>query len=348
MTSAPGESSRVTISDIAERAGVSIGAVSFALNGRKGVSETTRERVLRIADDLGWAPASAARSLAESRTETFGMVLARDPGNLSVESFYMQFLAGLESELGQRGYGLLLQVVSSREDELATLQKWRRSRRVDGVLLMDVTIDDPRVTLLSQPGSLPAIVVGDPSVAGNLSCVWTDDAKSMRDAVRYLADLGHTAIARVGGLPHFAHTRIRDDAFMSEMRQRGLDPTLLRTDYTAAEGARATRDALGAGVAPTAFVYDNDIMTVAGLSVAMELGRRVPDDLSLIAWDDSVLCEHTFPQLTALSHDVVAFGAHVARRLFGVVDGAPRGEHKDSTPLLRPRASTAPRKAADY
>ncbi|GAA3641054.1 LacI family DNA-binding transcriptional regulator [Microbacterium awajiense] len=342
MTSVSDGPSRVTISDIAERAGVSIGAVSFALNGRKGVSDKTRERVLRIADEMGWAPASAARSLAESRTETFGMVLARDPRNLGAESFYMQFLAGLETELAQRGYGLLLQVVPSREEELATLQKWRRTRRVDGVLLMDVTLDDPRVELLAQPNALPALVVGDPSVAGTLSCVWTDDASSMEEAVRYLAGLGHTAIARVGGLAHFAHTRIRDDAFTKQMSRLGLSPTVLRTDYTAAEGARATREALASSVAPTAFVYDNDIMAVAGLAVAMELGRRVPDEMSLIAWDDSVLCEHTFPRLTALSHDVVAFGSHVARRLFGVVDGAEPGHFKDSTPVLIPRASTAP------
>ncbi|MEQ6897104.1 LacI family DNA-binding transcriptional regulator [Microbacterium sp. KR10-403] len=334
-------SGRVTISDIAERVGVSISAVSFALNGRKGVSEQTRTRVLEVADELGWAPASAARSLAEAKTETFGLVLARDPGTLGVESFYMQFLAGIESELASRSYSLLLQVVPSREQEIATHRKWRNSRRVDGVFLVDVTLDDPRVPLFLDHGALPCVVVGDPSVSGGLTTVWTDDASSMREAVRSLAGLGHRRIARVSGLAPLAHTRIRDAAFTDETTALGLEPVLLRTDYTPESGAVATREALRSDGPPTAFVYDNDIMAVAGMSAVWERGLRVPDDVSIIAWDDSVLCEHTFPPLTALSHDVVAFGAHVARRLFEVIDGAKPGAFLDSTPALRERGSTA-------
>lgn len=321
---------------------MSISAVSFALNGRKGVSEKTRERVQQVADELGWAPSTAARSLAEAKTATFGLVLARDPHNLGVESFYMQFLAGIESELAKRSYGLLLQVVPTAKRELQTLKAWRRSRRVDGVVLVDLAEDDPRVALFSEPDAQPCVVVGDPSVAGALTSVWTDDAASMREAVRYLADLGHRRIARVSGLEPFVHTRIRDDAFVAETAELGLEPVLLRTDYTPDSGARATRDALLGPDSPTAFVYDNDVMAVAGLSVAWEAGRQVPRDVSIIAWDDSVLCEHTYPPLTALSHDVVGFGAHVARRLFDVIDGAAPGAFLDSTPHVRARASTGP------
>jgi DNA-binding LacI/PurR family transcriptional regulator len=332
----------VTISDIAERAGVSIGAVSFALNGRKGVSEETRARVVRIADDMGWAPASAARSLAESKTDTVGMVLARDPRTLGVESFYMQFLAGLELTLSQRAYGLLLQVAPSAQAELAALEKWRSTRRVDGVVLVDLADDDPRVPLLLRPGAVPAVVVGDESVAGGLPCVWTDDATSMRESVRYLVGLGHRRIARVSGLANLTHSRIRDAAFLSEMAALGADALVLRTDYTAAAGADVTGAALEMVHPPTAFVYDNDIMAVAGLTVALQRGRRVPEDVSIIAWDDSVLCEHTYPQLTALSHDVVAFGAHVATRLFDAIDGERAGSFLDSTPTLAVRGSTGP------
>lgn len=332
----------MTISDIAERAGVSIGAVSFALNGRKGVSEETRARVLAVADDLGWAPASAARSLAESRTETFGLVVTREPSSLGVESFYMRFLAGIESVISPRSFGLLLQVVPTIEDEMDTLAKWRRTRRVDGVVLVDVTLDDPRIAMFSVSGALPAVVVGDPSVARGLTSVWTDDATSQREAVRYLAGLGHRRIARVSGLAPLAHTRIRDEAYLDAVREIGDEPMLLRTDYTPARGAEVTRDALKSPRRPTALIYDNDVMAVAGLTVAHELGLHVPDDLSIIAWDDSVLCEHTYPPLTALGHDIPGFGAHVARRLFDVVDGAAPDSFLDSTSRLVPRGSTGP------
>ncbi|MDR6905803.1 DNA-binding LacI/PurR family transcriptional regulator [Agromyces sp. 3263] len=336
----------MTITDIAERAGVSIGAVSFALNGRPGVSEATRERVLGVADELGWAPSTAARSLAVSTTETFGLVLARDPRMLGVETFYMRFIAGMEAELARRGYGLLLQVVPSGADELATIGKWRAARRVDGILLVDLAVDDPRVALCSEPGALPTVVVGDAAVANGLTSVSTDDDAAMREAVRHLANLGHRRIARVAGVDRFAHTQSRDAAFLDEMGTLGLEPLLARTDYRPESGAVATRSVLEHAERATAIIYDNDVMAVAGLSTAMELGLSVPQDVSIIAWDDSVLCEHTFPKLTALSRDVGAYGSHVARRLFDLVDGAEPGAFLDATPRLVERASTGPAPAA--
>ncbi|MGN5734555.1 LacI family DNA-binding transcriptional regulator [Arthrobacter psychrochitiniphilus] len=332
----------VTIHDIAQQAGVSIGAVSFALNGRKGVSDQTRKRIQKIAREMGWAPASAARSLAGAKSETFGLVLARDPQNLGVESFYMGFLAGVEMELAERSYGLLLQVVPSRDAEMITHERWRSTRRVDGLILVDLVVDDPRVAAASSPGALPSVIVGDPSVAGGLTSVWTDDATSMRSAVGYLADLGHRHIAWVSGIELLVHTHIRNEAFKSEMGTRGLEATVIGTDYTPAAGARVTRDILSSASRATAIIYDNDVMAVAALSVALELGLRVPEDVSIVAWDDSTLCAHTYPTLTALSHDVVAFGSHTARRLFDVIDGAEPRAFLDSTPHVMQRGSTGP------
>lgn len=342
MSTAKRPGRRVTISDIAERAGVSIGAVSFALNGRKGVSDETRERVLQVARELNWAPGSAARSLAEAKTDTYGLVLAREPHTLGMEPFYMSFLAGVQAELSTRSSGLLLQLVPSTEAELDILAHWQAARRVDGILLVDVTVDDPRVAWCGGPGALPAVVVADPSVAGDLTCVWTDDTTSMQEAVTHLADLGHRRIGRVAGVRAYAHTRIRDSAFLAITQQLGLEAQLLRTDYAPESGRRATLRALRSKTPPTALIYDNDVMAVAGLGLATELGLGVPDDLSIIAWDDSVVCEHTFPTLTALSHDVLAFGSHAARRLFDVIDGAPAGHFLDSTPALVVRGSTGP------
>ncbi|MGN8026326.1 LacI family DNA-binding transcriptional regulator [Microbacterium sp. 22242] len=336
----------VTVDDIAARAGVSSAAVSFALNGRKGVSETTRARILAIADELGWAPTSAARALAGAKTHTIGLALARDPGNLGVESFYMQFLAGIESELSLRDYGLLLQIVPDIAQELKTLRTWRNARRVDGVIVTDVREEDPRIAYLEKNPGFPAIVVGHPSVAGGLASVGTDDAAAARQAVQHLVGLGHRRIARVTGLVDLAHTQLRTEAFLDEMRALGADPIVLNTDFTAGQGVAVTRAALAAPHAPTALIYDNDIMAVAALSAVAQLGIRVPDDLSIIAWDDSVLCQHTYPQLTSLSHDVVSFGAHVARRLFQVIDEGSAGAFLDATPALAPRGSTGPAPAA--
>jgi DNA-binding LacI/PurR family transcriptional regulator len=333
--------SRVTISDIADEAGVSISAVSFALNGRKGVSAETRDRVLRVADELGWAPSSAARSLSGARTETIGLVLARESRTLGVEPFYMQFIAGIESELAPRGNALLLQVVPDIHTELKAYRKWRAARRVDGIVLVDPRIDDPRVALLSQPDALPAVVVGDSALARDLPSVWTDDDGATRESLRYLHALGHRRVARIAGREEFGHTHIRDRAFDDEAAKLGIEGTTVRTDYMPESGAAATRRMLTNGRPPTAVVYDNDVMALAGLAVAAELGVPVPAELSIIAWDDSALCQATFPRLTALSHDVVSYGAHVARRLFDRIDGTAGGSFRDSTPTLKPRGTTA-------
>lgn len=334
---------RITIADIAREAGVSTGAVSYALNNRPGVSEATRARILAIASDLGWAPSSAARSLSGARTETVGLVLARDPGMLGVESFYMQFLAGIESELSQRSYALLLQVVPDRETELRAYRAWRAARRVDGVILVDPSVDDPRIAVFSEPEALPAVVVGDPALAGGLTNVWTDDAAAVRESVRYLHAVGHRRIARVAGMEGLGHTGIRDEAFRDEVGRLGAEGLVVRTDYSAVQGAVATRALLTATDAPTAIIYDNDVMAVAGLGVASEIGVRVPQEVSMIAWDDSPLCEATFPRLSALSHDVTRYGAHVARRLFERIEGRVGGSFLDSTPVLRPRGTTGRR-----
>ncbi|MFS2279272.1 LacI family DNA-binding transcriptional regulator [Microbacterium sp. OR21] len=342
----PAPRSSVTIAEIAERAGVSPGAVSFALNGRRGVSESTRARILLVADELGWMPGTAAKALAVKKSNSFGLVLARDPDNLGVESFYMQFLAGMERELAPRNHALLLQMAPDTASELKTLRRWRTTRRVDALLLMDIRVDDPRVAYFTEHSEFPSLAVGDPSSAPGLTTVWTDDAEAQREAVRALAALGHRRIARVAGLAGLVHTQIRDAAFRDETAELGCEGVLLRTDYTADEGARVTEEAIRSERRPTAFIYDNDIMAIAALGVFARAGIRVPEDVSVIAWDDSLICRHTVPKLTALSHDVVAFGAHVARRLFGVLDGAAPAAHLDSTPRLEVRESTGPAPAS--
>lgn len=333
---------RITIADIARRAGVSTGAVSYALNDRPGVSAQTRERILAIAAEMGWQPSQAARALSGARTETIGLILARAPETLGFESFYMQFVAGVERVLSERSYGLLLQVVPDVDAEIVAHRRWRAARRVDGVVVVDPRRDDPRLPLLREPDALPTVVVGDPSLADGLTTVWTDDAAALRSCIRYLAELGHRRIGRVSGTEEFGHTHIRDGAFDDEVRRLGVDGRVARADFTPESGAAATRALLAADEPVTALVFDNDVMALAGLGVAHGLGVRVPQDLSIVAWDDSPLCEAAFPQLTALSHDVTSYGAHVARRLFGRMAGEPHGSFLDATPELRVRGSTGP------
>src|SRR5688572_16525188 len=165
------KASRTTIRDIAERAGVSKGAVSYALNGQPGVSDETRERILSIARELGWYPNRAARALSAARADACGLVLARPAATIAHEPFFMEFIAGVEAELSSHSTALTLQLVETVQDELAVYRRWWGEHRVDGVFMADLRIDDPRVEELRRLG-LPAVVVGGPLESGALPAVW--------------------------------------------------------------------------------------------------------------------------------------------------------------------------------
>ncbi|MGC4896386.1 LacI family DNA-binding transcriptional regulator [Micromonospora sp. DT31] len=333
---------RPTIADVARRAGVSKGAVSYALNGQPGVSEATRRRILAIAAELGFRPSNAARALSGATAKAVGLALCRPARTLGIEPFFMALISGVEAELSARSYALTLQVVADQEAEIAVYRGWWAERRVDGVLVCDLRTDDRRVPALEEL-QLPAVVIGGPGHTGSLASVWSDDAAALVEAVEYLAALGHRRIARVGGLPTLLHTEIRTEAFTGVCRRLGLHETsTVWSDYTGEEGARATRRLLSSAHRPTAVIYDNDVMAVAGLAVAQEMGLAVPGDLSIVAWDDSPLCRLVHPPLTALGRDIPAYGAHAARRLLAVVAGEPASVAQDETAHLTPRGSTAP------
>jgi DNA-binding LacI/PurR family transcriptional regulator len=330
---------RATISDIAQRAGVSKGAVSYALNGRPGVSDDTRERILSIANELGWYPNRAARALSAARADACGLVLARPARTLALEPFFMEFIAGVEAELATRSIALTLQLVEDVQEEIAVYRRWWGEHRVDGVLLVDLRHDDPRVPELVRLG-LPAVVVGGPLEKRELPAVWHDEGSVVTEAVQYLAALGHTRIAHVAGVADFVHTEQRVAAFTSAARDLGLRGDVVETDYSAESGARATRKLLSSPSPPTALVFDSDLLAVTGLGVAQQMGFVVPDDVSIVGWDDSLISQVVHPALTAITRDIGAFGVACVRQLLAAVDGRPTEDVETARGELTTRGST--------
>ncbi len=225
-------------------------------------------------------------------------------------------------------------------------RKWSRGRLVDGVILVDLRADDPRIAAVRALG-LPAVVAGPPEVADGLTCVWTNDGAAAQEAVRYLGALGHRDIARVSGPSSMVHVGIRQRAIEQTAQELGMSVRTWYTDYSVDLGRRATREILLSTPRPTAIMYDDDLGAVTGLAVARELNFRVPEDVSLLAWDDSNLCQTTFPPLSAMSHDVLGYGAHLTRRLLELLAGAQpgrapgrhaqdhsAGEHSPAVPLI--------------
>ncbi|WP_424858174.1 LacI family DNA-binding transcriptional regulator [Streptomyces sp. SAI-170] len=328
--------------DIARHAGVSQSAVSFALNGRPGVSDDTREKVRRVAEQLGWRPSTAARALSGEGAATVGFVLARPADTLGVDSFFLQLVSGIQEVLAERHLGLLFQVVEDVADECAVYRRWWAEHRVDGLLVADPRTDDPRPDLLDELG-LPAVVIGgapDERHPG-LSTVWADDAGAMAAVVDELHGLGHRRIVHIAGLTGLAHTQRRIRTLRAEAERRGLtEVRSVTTDYSDEAGAAVTRRVLTAAPAPTALIYDNDVMAVAGVAAAAELGFSVPGDVSVVAWEDSALCRMVRPRLSALSRDSVQFGRTAATELTALLDGGPARTVRVPVPRLLGREST--------
>lgn len=333
---------RPTIVDVAERAGVSKGLVSLALNDRPGVADATRRRIRVAAEQLGWTPSIRARALSVDRAFAIGLVLARDPSVIAADPFFPAFIAGVEGVMAARRYAVTLALVPSPEREAEEYRRLVAEGRVDGVILTDLLVDDARPALLASLG-LPAITLGHPDAPGPLAAVALDDGPGIRAAVEHLVSLGHRRIAHVAGADCMLHGLRRRAEFETAMRDADLDPSrVVPTDFSAADGARATAALLDAADPPTAIVYANDPMAIAGIGVAQSRGVRVPDGLSVTGFDGSDIGAHLFPALTTVATEVGAWGEAAARTLLALIDGEDPADVELPPARLVVRDSTAP------
>jgi len=337
---------KATIGDVAERAGVSKATVSLAYSGKRPVSGETRRRIFEAAAALDWTASESARALATSRTGAIGLVIARPPEIISTDPFFPRFIAGCETVLAEVGMSLLLSVVASEKDETAAYRRYAAGR-VDGVILLDLEVDDRRPRLMSELG-LPAVRL-DPSAcpaasgspetdeAAIIPAVHAENASAVHELVDLLVEAGHRRIAHVSGPLQYVHGVDRRDAFVAAMTAQGLDPSMIvEGDFTAASGRERTAELLRMTPRPTAILYANDVMAIAGLSHARSQGLRIPEDLSLTGFDDSDLAAHLSPRLTSVSTGAQAAGAMTVRTLLAVLAGdAPTTVRSDAPVVIR-------------
>jgi DNA-binding LacI/PurR family transcriptional regulator len=268
-------------------------------------------------------------------------VLARPARTIALEPFFMEFIAGAELELATHSVALTIQLVRDVEEEMAVYRRWWGERRVDGVLMVDLRVEDPRIDELSRLG-LPAVIVGGPLENHEIPAVWHDEGEGVVEAVEYLAALGHTRIAHVTGVGEFVHTVQRAEAFRRITGELGLEGEVVESDYSAESGARLTRRLLSSPRRPSAVLFDSDLLAVTGLGVAQQMGFVVPDDVSLIGWDDSLISQVVHPPLTAITRDIEAYGVAVARHLLAAIDHRATGDVETEAGVLTTRGSTGP------
>lgn len=320
---------------------MSTGAVSYALNGKSGVSDTTRTRVLDVAAELGWKPRPGVQRRGRRGPSDVGLVIGRPGGALDEQTLFSQLIAGVEAELAGTGRGLLLATADHPEQEISIHRRWHAEGQIGGVILTDLREHDERLPAIDKMG-LPAVVLGPPEFSSDMPSVWVDDTPAVDEALDYLTLLGHRRIARVAGPGSLVQTQLRSDAFVRAARRLALPEVVtLHTNFSSEEGARATRRLLAGGSdTPTAIVYDNDTMAAAAVNVSREMNIRLAKSLSIIAWHDSPLCWLGNPTLTAINRRVAEQGAQSVRLLDRLLAGErPVGIRLDA-PVLMPRSST--------
>jgi DNA-binding LacI/PurR family transcriptional regulator len=310
---------RPTMSDVANRAGVSRTLVSFILSGKPGASEDTRQRVLAVAKELGYQPDSAARLLARGRSRTIGVLMdVRQP-------FQAELVTDLYPAAERLGYEVLLSANLPDRDESVPISALLAHRC--GSLVLLGPISEP-ATFVGFAEQVPVVVVGRdiPDGIGNLMSVRSADADGIRQAVSYLVELGHRDIHHVdgGSGPGSAERR---KAYRTAMRKHGLADRIkvIPGAHNEEAGAAAARTMLAESALPSAILAGNDRCALGLLDVFTRAGVQVPADLSLIGYDDSHLSDYPTIDLTTVRQDAAGIATHAVDLAIGMMEGREYG-----------------------
>lgn len=329
-----------TIFDVADQAGVSASTVSRSLRGMPNVARSTRERVERVADALGYVASPAASGLASGRTTTIGVVVP-----FLSRWYFMRVVEGVEQTLRANGYDLLLSNFGNAEGRAGFFQRQPFSRKVDGVILIDVALQPDEQAQLQVLGVPITVVAGEALGVGS---VGIDELHSVRMAVQHLAHLGHEQIGMICGEPEpglgFAIPGHRRDAFLQAVAEAGLesDPEWMVTAAWGLEGgATAAQNLLAARRLPTAIFAESDEIAFGALRTLRLAGLDVPGRMSVVGFDDHDMA--SVVNLTTISQPVDQIGAAAATLLLEALAGRGDPFARVVVPTrLIVRGSTAP------
>ena len=302
-----------TVKELAQRIGVSPSTVSRAMNGKPGLAEDLRSKILKEAERLNVSRSSAARSLSNSRTEHVCFAVHHLPGPLSSDPFYAEILMGVEQELRLAGLHTLLEVLG--EDEVKDPARWRimRDRRVDGVILNGPFVPTATIVKLHTLG-IPIVLVDNFSRHVPVDAVVCDDRGGAQELADYILSLGHRRVVVISGPEDWYSVQERCAGFIDAFTARGLEPPpVLHSDATTFEtGKKLMLRALESK--PTAVLAVNDVMAMGASETARVAGLRIPEDLSITGFDDIDMAANWPIPLTTVRVQKTYLGRAAARQ----------------------------------
>jgi LacI family transcriptional regulator len=311
----------VTIDEIAKLSKVSVSTVSKALNGYTEISEKTRNRVIEIADQLGYMPNATAQSLVRKRSNTIGVVYEVEYGLKNL--FFSGVLEAFRKNVESNGYDILL--LSHNTDSGLDYLRHCQSKNVDAVLVVSGGDNHESITKLCQ--SNLAVLTLDPHEKSSNS-IYSDSYVSIRRSCKYLYDLGHKKIAFINGSYTNFIGRERLRAYLDFMHEKGLEPMYLpdrsNESYSYEEGHHTMKLIFETYGLPEAVCSVSDLMAVGAINYLNTHGFSVPHDVSVIGFDDLQVCEIVTPKLTTVRQNYEAFGELACQTLMGMIEGKVR------------------------
>lgn len=331
------------IGEIARRSGVARSTVSYALSGKRAVSEATRQRIQRVIDEVGYLPNAAARALKEGRTRTIGLIIP--PAATRMTFMQLDFVGAVMEAAANADLDVLLSPSGGDHDRF--LERIVTGRRVDGAILMEIRMADDRVTRLQRSG-MPFVTIGRPARPRATCWVDIDNARLVQQCVDHLADLGHRDIALINRSAElyasgYGPARRSHTGFVKAVARRGITGVELHCGDDAQAGERCIEELRLGHPEVTAIVTINEAALPGVLRALGQAGLAIPSRLSITGIVARDWAEQFCPQLTAVDLPAAELGATAVRFLVERIadpDAAP--VHKLFTPPISLRDSTGP------
>jgi LacI family transcriptional regulator len=333
------------MSDVAKAAGVSRTTVSFVWNNtpHSNIPEATRRRVLQVVQELNYIPNIPATNLAKGKTMLIALVVRQTSEQMSADLYAGEFIRGLTSTIEAADYHLVIHAAEPNT-EISTYGQLIRTRKVDGLLIASPLVNDPEVKLLHDEGT--PIVLNGASDNPDIPSVDVNNAESAYTAVRYLLDLGHRRIGHISNAPFsYRSSWERLNGYRQALEDAGIayDPALVREGaFTDASGCAPMLALLDLRERPTAVFIGSDAVAFGALEAIHSRGLRIPEDISIISFDDIPIIKYLRPPLTSIHLPAYDIGKRAGEMLLKILNGEQLESSRVSLPTeLVIRGSTA-------